>query len=276
MAIYRNIQMSFWTDSKVVDEFTPEDRYFYLYLITNPHTNLAGCYEISVKQASDETGYTKDVILNLLERFEHVHNVIRYSKETKEVLLLNWSKFNWTRSKDFQKPLNKEIELVKNIDFKRFLQDSLDGVETVPRPSSDGVGTTDTVTVTVTDTDKDINNKNIKENKEEQKKSYGESGNVKLTEKQYNKLVEDYGEEETKKAIEYLDGYIADRKYKSEDNNRALRRWVFDAVKEQEQKRARIKSYDDKPGAGKPKNKFNQFPQNNYDFNELEEKLLDN
>lgn len=148
--------MSFWTDSKVVDDFTPEDRYFYLYLMTNPHTNLAGCYEISLKQASDETGYTKDVILNLLERFERVHNIIRYSKDTKEVLLLNWSKFNWTRSKDFQKPLLKEIELVKNADFKRFLQDSLDGVGSVPRPSSDGVGTTDTVTVTDTvfDTDK--------------------------------------------------------------------------------------------------------------------------
>lgn len=35
-------------------------------------------------------------------------------------------------------------------------------------------------------------------------------------------------------------------------------------------------NYDDKPGFGKPKSKFNQFPQNNYDFNELEEKLLDN
>ncbi len=155
MAIYRNIQMSFWTDSKVVDDFTPEDRYFYLYLMTNPHTNLAGCYEISLKQASDETGYTKDVIMNLLERFENVHNVIRYSKETKEVLLLNWSKFNWTRSKDFQKPLNKEIEAVKNAEFKRFLQDSIDGVGTVPRPSSDGVGTTDTVTVTDTVADTD-------------------------------------------------------------------------------------------------------------------------
>ncbi len=123
--------------------------------MTNPHTNLAGCYEISLKQASDETGYTKDVILNLLERFEQVHNVIRYSKDTKEVLLLHWSKFNWTRSKDFQKPLLKEIELVKNADFKQFLQDSLDGVGSVPRPSSDGVGTTDTVTVTDTVSDTD-------------------------------------------------------------------------------------------------------------------------
>ena len=46
MAIYRNVSMSFWTDSKVADDFTAEDRYFYLYLFTNPHTNLCGCYEI--------------------------------------------------------------------------------------------------------------------------------------------------------------------------------------------------------------------------------------
>lgn len=156
MAIYRNIRISFWTDSKVVDDFTPEDKYFYLYLMTNPHTNLAGCYEVSIKQVSDETGYTKEVINNLLERLESVHEVIRYSKITKEVLILNWSKFNWTKSKDFRKPLLKEIEAVKSVEFREFLIKTYDGVNTVPRPSKDGVGTTDTVTVTVTDTDTDI------------------------------------------------------------------------------------------------------------------------
>lgn len=58
MANYRNISMDFWQDSKVVDDFTPEDRYMYLYCMTNPHTNLCGCYEISVKQMANETGYT--------------------------------------------------------------------------------------------------------------------------------------------------------------------------------------------------------------------------
>lgn len=27
MAIYRNVQLSFWTDNKVEDDFTPEDKY---------------------------------------------------------------------------------------------------------------------------------------------------------------------------------------------------------------------------------------------------------
>lgn len=163
MAIYRNIQMSFWTDSKVVDDFTPEDKYFYLYLMTNPHTNLAGCYEISLKQISDETGYNKDSVEKLLKRMEYTHKVIKYSKDTKEILILKWGKFNWTKSKDFQKPLLAEIENVKNAEFKGFLMekvdelnDNLDRPKTVLRPSQDPVGTT------VTDT---VYNNNINNNK---------------------------------------------------------------------------------------------------------------
>lgn len=40
MAIYRNIHTTFWTDTKIADEFTPEDKYFVLYCLTNSYTNL--------------------------------------------------------------------------------------------------------------------------------------------------------------------------------------------------------------------------------------------
>ena len=39
MAKYRSIQTSFWSDSKIIEDFTPEDRYFYLYLLTNEKSN---------------------------------------------------------------------------------------------------------------------------------------------------------------------------------------------------------------------------------------------
>lgn len=150
MAIYRNIQMAFWTDTKISDDYTPEDRYFYLYLMTNPHTNLCGCYEISVKQMADETGYSKETIEKLIKRFEEVHKSIVYSKSTKEVLLINWSKYNWTSSEKFRKPLFKEIEQVKSIEFKSFLEDLLNGVDTVSIPYSYGSDTTDADAVTDT------------------------------------------------------------------------------------------------------------------------------
>lgn len=146
LAIYRSVQMTFWTDAKVVDNFTPEDRYFYLYLLTNPHTNLCGCYEISFKQISDETGYTKEVVERLLDRMENVHNVIRYSKITKELLMINWSKFNWTKSDKFRKPLLAEIESVKELAFKNFLIGLYKDDDTVSIPYRYPIDTTVTVT----------------------------------------------------------------------------------------------------------------------------------
>lgn len=156
MAIYRTISMSFWTDSKVVDDFTPEDRYFYLYLFTNPHTNLCGCYEVSIKQVAYETGYSLDSINMLLKRFEEVHNVIRYSDNTKELLLLNWHKYNWTSSDKFRKPLLKEISEVKDKAFREYLQNIADGkevgygIDTNCIDTKEGMDTS--VTVTNTDT----------------------------------------------------------------------------------------------------------------------------
>ena len=37
MAIFRKINTNFWTDEKVIDDFTPEDKFFMLYLMTNPY-----------------------------------------------------------------------------------------------------------------------------------------------------------------------------------------------------------------------------------------------
>ncbi len=153
MAIYRTVQLSFWTDTKVEEDFTPEDKYFYLYLFTNPHTNLSGCYELGLKQAARETGYSAETIERLIERFENVHNIIVYSKETKEILLLNWHKYNWTKSGDFMKGLDKHIEKIKNSEFKQYLLDINNGIERVYRRSTDRVQTSVTVTDTVTDAD---------------------------------------------------------------------------------------------------------------------------
>jgi len=71
------------------------------------------------------------------------------------------------------------------------------------------------------------------------KEKYGELGNVKLTIDEYDKLVNDYGYDLTQKAIKFLDEYIADKGYKSKSNYMAMKRWVFDAVKEQEAKKAK-------------------------------------
>ncbi len=118
MAIYRNVSLSFWEDIKIVDNFTPEDKYFYLYLLTNPHTNLLGCYQISFKQMINETGYNKDTIEKLIGRMEKEHEVIEFDFKTNEIFIKNWYKYNWTKSDKLLKNIEKLIQYVKSDIFK--------------------------------------------------------------------------------------------------------------------------------------------------------------
>lgn len=266
MAKYRAVQMSFWTDPKVVDDFTPEDKYFYLYLMTNPHTNLCGCYELSMKLATDETGYTRDTIEKLLDRMEKVHDVIRYNRLTKEVLILNWGKHNWTKSKDFINYLEKEIADVKTPEYADYLRRCMDGGTTVVPRWGDGGGTTvsvisfkpnndsildlnnkdlntkDLEDTTLEEKNKDLNGildtNNIKKAKPE-KHQYGEYKHVLLTDDERDRLFADYGEVETLEAIKFLDEYIEMKGYKCKSHNLALRKWVFRAVNEEKNKSSR-------------------------------------
>ena len=128
MAIYRNLHISFWTDSKVEDDFTPEDKYFYAYLLTNPQTNICGCYEVSFNQMSHHTGYTKDTISRLIRRFEDVHGVIRYCAETKEVLILKWYKYNWSKSEKTLSGVENVAKHIKFDDFRRYVMDTVNKV----------------------------------------------------------------------------------------------------------------------------------------------------
>ena len=141
MGPYRQIMISFWTDSFVSDHFGAEDKYFFLYALTNIHTNLCGCYDVSFKQMSEETGLTTDSIAAIVERFDKSFHLIKYDKDTREMLILNWSKHNWTESPKFRKYLRKEIESIKNDEFKSFLLGKLDG----KYDSEYGFKTTDTL-----------------------------------------------------------------------------------------------------------------------------------
>lgn len=130
MANYRQVKLSFWTDHLVSDNFSAEDKYFFLYLLTNIHTNLCGCYEVSVKQIALDMGYSPDSIVSIIDRFEKKYGLIRYDKETYELLILNWSKHNWTDSPKFRKLVKQEIEKLKNPQFREYLSAIFDGEDT--------------------------------------------------------------------------------------------------------------------------------------------------
>lgn len=121
MANFRSVKTIFWSDSKIIEDFTPEDRYFYLYLLTNEKSNQLGCYELSIKHMCRDTGYNEETIKKLLERFENEHKVIFYDYETKEIFLKNWHKYNWLNSDKTKKCIEKEFLAVKSRKLQDFI-----------------------------------------------------------------------------------------------------------------------------------------------------------
>lgn len=117
MGIKRIVDVTFWTDGKV-DDFSPEDKYFMLYLMTNPFTTQLGIYSISIKQAAFHLGYSVDAVNVLLDRFEKKYGVILYSAETNEVAIKNYLRHSIIKGgAPVRDCLIKEMKKVKNKDL---------------------------------------------------------------------------------------------------------------------------------------------------------------
>ncbi|PGM04214.1 DnaD domain-containing protein [Bacillus thuringiensis] len=115
MAVYRPVHVSFWQDSFVLD-LTPEEKYFYLYLMTNSKTSQSGIYELPLRIIETDTGYNRETVMKLLERFAE-YGKINYNQKTKELFLINWLKFNPIKNVNIEKCVLKEIQSVKDQDF---------------------------------------------------------------------------------------------------------------------------------------------------------------
>lgn len=99
-----------------------------------------------------------------------------------------------------------------------------------------------------------INNTDIKENNtkvlKEKKETFGVYGRIKLTADEYDRLVKDYGEEETKDMIALLDEYVESNDNKNKYTNynlvirKAIRENWFSGKKKKEEKPKDDTSYD--------------------------------
>lgn len=115
MAVTRYVHTAFWTDSFNL-RLTPEEKYFFLYVLTNPHARQCGVYELPMRTMEFETGYNADTILKLINRFRD-YGKIDYDEQTQEIMILNWPKFNCPPSVPVHKCIERELKLIKNSEF---------------------------------------------------------------------------------------------------------------------------------------------------------------
>ena len=112
MAVYRHIHIDYWQDGFVLD-LTPEEKYFYIYLMTNSKTSQCGIYELPKRIIETETGYNRETVDKLLNRFIE-YKKIKYCKETGEIFLINWLKHNKISSPKVKKCVYTELKKIKS------------------------------------------------------------------------------------------------------------------------------------------------------------------
>lgn len=120
MTNYRTVRVNFWNNPIVLDEMTPEDKYFYIYLLTNPHTTRIGIYRIVKKQMAFDLGYSIESVQTLIERFINYHKLIRYNPETKELAIKNWGRENL--QKGGKSIMNSILSELKEVDDTSLIQ----------------------------------------------------------------------------------------------------------------------------------------------------------
>ena len=171
MAIYRNIHVNFWEDAKVLDEMNIEERYFWLYLLTNPHTNQIGCFEISKRQMKNETDFDSQKITQLLEKFENELELIIYSTKTKEIFIKNWHKYNWNKSPKVRVCVEKEFLNIKDENLKAKIYEMLTktyGFDTLSIQYKNGM-----YSLGIQEEEEEEENKNKNNNKNKKKNNMG-------------------------------------------------------------------------------------------------------
>lgn len=130
MAKYRMVHTEFWMSPVVSEEMTPEDRYFFLYLLTNPHTKQTGIYRITKKQIAFDMGYSIESVNALMIRFIQHHKLIRYNPETRELAIKNWGKENLLRGgKPVIDCILAELENVEDISLIQFVGENITKLE---------------------------------------------------------------------------------------------------------------------------------------------------
>jgi hypothetical protein len=126
MGIKRVVDWDFWTDDKVVEDFSPEDKLFMLYLLTNPHTTQLGIYAINKRVMAFEIGYSQEAVSVLLDRFETKYDLIKYSTKTNEVAIKNFLRHSIIKGgKPVEDLLKRELKQVKDKSLISYVFDRL-------------------------------------------------------------------------------------------------------------------------------------------------------
>lgn len=116
MSGIRCLYTEFWKDDFLL-ELSPEDKYFYIYLLTNGRCSNCGIYSFNAKFAAVELGYSVETVKTLINRFIN-HEKILYNEKNGEIMIVNWFKYNVNiNNRNTRVCINTCLKKIKTLSF---------------------------------------------------------------------------------------------------------------------------------------------------------------
>lgn len=112
MEVFTRVERGYWQDEFIL-ELTPEQKFFYLYLMSNSKVNTLGAYVFPMTMSTLELGYNRETVKKLLDHFVEAGKIM-YDETTNEVFLLNWPKRNWNKRTATLRALKKDVDALKS------------------------------------------------------------------------------------------------------------------------------------------------------------------
>ena len=119
------IDTDMWLDSQIVDDFTQNEIYLWLYILTSPRTNICGILKNSKTMMCIESKMKKEDFEESIKNLENKHRVIKYNETNDEILILKWHKHNWTKSSTLIKCLREQLEKIKTQEFRDYIESKI-------------------------------------------------------------------------------------------------------------------------------------------------------
>ncbi|MDO4662681.1 MAG: hypothetical protein Q4B36_06160, partial [Tissierellia bacterium] len=114
------IEREFWNDEQIIDEYSPEDKLFMMYLLTCPRGNAIGIFKLPIKLIAFEVGYSPEAVRTLIDRFMNKYKRINYDYKAQEIAIHKALKYNISKGgKPIEDMVRRELNsvvCVKNLE----------------------------------------------------------------------------------------------------------------------------------------------------------------
>ena len=227
----RLIYTKFWSDT-YISNLNKKEKLLFLYLLTNEKVNLCGIYEIPDKYIRKDLDLGQVELNKIKDKFQADGRFVFLNGWIK---IVNYEKYNLYKSSKNQTAKKKDLALVpKELIPYQYPIDSLSEKENRVSLKTDSPSICISTSIGNSISNKGEDHKKGELGKKKQDKiKYAEY--VTLTEKEYQKLVDSYGEPSTKKMIEKLDNYKGSKGKTYKSDYMAILSWVVNVIMNNEE-----------------------------------------